>query len=108
MGQGGFPDPIGDGAMWARQTKNGVEYFSGNLSFSPSPGVPQIKVQFVVFANSQKQSERAPDWKIIVNTCGPAPERPAGGGRGFQPRQAPQPGPGDAGVGSQDNEDVPF
>jgi len=39
MGQGGFPDPIGDGAMWARQTKNGVEYFSGNLS-SFSGGSP--------------------------------------------------------------------
>ncbi len=97
-----YGDPIGEGALWEKETQKGDTYFSGNLEFSPAPGAPPIKVQFVAFGIQQKTSDRSPDYRIIVNTCGPAPARSIGPPKGRS--AAPPVSQGE----DQDDEDTPF
>jgi uncharacterized protein (DUF736 family) len=42
------------GALWAKQTKNGEEYFSGTINGQ----------RVVVFANRYWDSEQKPKWKV--------------------------------------------
>ena len=43
------------GALWQRKTKDGQDYFSGEVN----------GVQVVVFANSYKEAEKQPDWIVL-------------------------------------------
>ena len=97
----GYPKPIGEGALWKKTTKSGDVMLSGNLEVPLVPGAPPMRISFLAFVNDKKGNERAPDFKVLVNTCEPAPHR---AGRG-DPRAMPAPDPATSQEGA---EDVPF
>ncbi len=45
------------GALWARKSKKGVDYFSGVLT------IGDVAQEIVVFAN-EKKNPNQPDWRI--------------------------------------------
>ena len=97
----GYPKPIGEGAIWEKKTKKGEDMLSGNLDMSIIPGAPPVRISFLAFPNDKKGNDRAPDFRVLVNTCVPAPPR---AGRG-EPRAMPPPDP-TSDRGSE--EDTPF
>jgi len=102
-----YNEPIGNGAIWNKVSSKGNEFLSGVLEFSPGGGAPPLKVSFVAFEVDQKNTDKSPDYRVLVNSCGPAPERPpkGAGGYGQQKQQrrpaAPEP-ENDA------DQDIPF
>lgn len=44
--------------LWARKDKNGVEYFTGKLTYT---------TRLMVFKNKRKNSEREPDYYITIS-----------------------------------------
>ena len=50
------------GALWARETKNGMRYFSGNIETDGK------KIKIIIWPTREKKSERSPDYTINVDT----------------------------------------
>lgn len=55
------------GALWTKQSKNDLEYYSGNITWKGE------KIKIVVFANTKKEPdnpehENYPDYNILLNT----------------------------------------
>jgi len=99
-----YREAIGNGAMWAKTSAKGNNFLSGVMEFSPAAGAPPVKVQFVAFEQEQKQSDRSPDYRILVNSCEPAPARASKGAK--SPGGAPQASRG--APPQESDEDIPF
>lgn len=50
------------GALWTKQSKNNLEYYSGNITWKGE------KIKIVVFANEKKKEENHPDYNIVLST----------------------------------------
>jgi uncharacterized protein (DUF736 family) len=101
MSSNKYPDPIGEGAMWEKTYGDGKILLSGTLEFPPATGAPPVKVQFAAFPQENKKTDRSPDYRIIVNSCEPAPARAARGARNAP--QAPRGAPP-----QESDDDIPF
>lgn len=53
------------GALWKKKSKSGMSFLSGYLKVDDLGLEKEIKV--VVFANSKKSNEKAPDYRIYVS-----------------------------------------
>lgn len=53
------------GALWKKKSKNGMSFLSGYVKVDDLGLEKEIKV--VVFANSNKSNEKAPDYRIYVS-----------------------------------------
>ena len=102
-----YDEPIGNGAMWDKVSGKGNEFLSGTLEFSPSPGAAPVKVSFVAFRNDKKQTDKSPDYRVLVNSCVPAPAR-AGAQARRATATAPAPNTGFPEPDSGDSGDIPF
>jgi uncharacterized protein (DUF736 family) len=96
-----YDEPIGNGAMWDKVSNKGNEFLSGTMEFSASPGTAPVKVSFVAFRNGQKQTDKSPDYRILVNSCVPAPARAAAQARNAPSLKA-------FGSANDSDEDIPF
>ena len=50
------------GALWLNKSKAGNDYLSGNIE------IDGTKHKIVIFANSYKEQEKHPDYKIYLST----------------------------------------
>jgi len=50
------------GALWARETKNGMRYFSGNIETDGK------KIKIIIWPTREKKSEKSPDYTINIDT----------------------------------------
>jgi uncharacterized protein (DUF736 family) len=53
------------GALWKRKSKSGLSFLTGYVKVDDLGIEKEIKV--VVFANSKKSNEKAPDYRIYVS-----------------------------------------
>jgi len=53
------------GALWKKKSKSGMSFLSGYVKVDDLGLEKEIKV--VVFANSKKSNEKAPDYRIYVS-----------------------------------------
>ena len=77
-------DPNELGCLWAKTSARG-EYFTGSIE------IDGVKHAIVVFKNTSKRSDKAPDWRILKS----------------QPRQGGEPKTTDA-VDQINDESIPF
>ena len=49
------------GALWSKETTEGLEYFTGVISDLRG------EIQIVVFKNDKKESENQPDYNILLS-----------------------------------------
>lgn len=68
-----FKEPVGQGGIWIKESKNGKKFLSWSIEFA-GPGGPPLKVQGVAFKNEKKEGNQ-PSYKILVNSCDPAPAK---------------------------------
>lgn len=50
------------GALWARQTKNGAQYFTGTIELDGK------KTKIVIWPTREKKSEKSPDYTINLDS----------------------------------------
>jgi len=50
------------GALWQKKSKDGIEYFSGNLDLGPL----FQKINIVIFRN-EKNKDTQPDYRILLS-----------------------------------------
>lgn len=48
------------GALWFKTSKNGVEYFTGDIELNGE------LIRIKAFKNSYKETDNHPDWKIYI------------------------------------------
>lgn len=105
MSRGNFPDPIGDGAMWEKDSEKAGTYFTGNFEFPPSEGAPYLLVKFAAFEipGDKRTSDKSPDFRIVINSCEKAPPSQYRDRRNETVRRKPAP------VAREEaDEDLPF
>lgn len=105
MRRGEYPDPIGEGAMWEKESANGATYFSGRFEFPPSEGAPYLLVKFAAFEipGDKRTSDKSPDFRIVINSCEKAPPSQYRDKRNEPARRRPAP------VDREEaDEDIPF
>jgi hypothetical protein len=51
----GLRDPNEIGVLWTKKTRQGDNYYSGTIN----------GVRLVIFKDTQKQSEKSPDWRVL-------------------------------------------
>jgi uncharacterized protein (DUF736 family) len=52
------------GALWLRKSASGNKYLSGHISSGDDEGIEDTKERVIVFANKDKKSDKAPDYRI--------------------------------------------
>jgi uncharacterized protein (DUF736 family) len=52
------------GALWLRKSASGNKYLSGHITSSEDGDIEESKERVIVFANKDKKSEKAPDYRI--------------------------------------------
>lgn len=51
------------GALWTRESKGGLQYFSGTITI-PEGHKPGDKINISIFKNSYKKHDKSPDYSI--------------------------------------------
>lgn len=67
-----YKEAIGKGGLWLNESKNGVKYMAGEMTFSYSGH--EVTAKFAVFKNTKKEGKQ-PDYSVIVNDSYPAKAR---------------------------------
>lgn len=52
------------GALWLRKSQSGNKYLSGHVEIGDGEGLEESKEKVIVFANKDKKSDKAPDYRI--------------------------------------------
>ena len=52
------------GALWLRKSASGNKYLSGHITSGEEEGIEDNKERVIVFANKDKKSDKAPDYRI--------------------------------------------
>ena len=64
-----YDEPVGKGGLWLNESKSGIKYMAGEITFSHSGH--EVTCKIAVFKNTKKEG-RQPDYNVIVNDAFPA------------------------------------
>jgi len=92
-----YPKAIGKGGLWLNESKSGVKYMAGEMTFSYNGH--EVTAKFAVFKNTKKEGKQ-PDYSVIVNDSYPAKAR--------EPKGDFKAKAGEYSGKEEDNSDLPF
>ena len=64
-----YDDPVGKGGLWLNESKAGVKYMSGEITFQYNGH--SVTCKLAVFKNTRKEGKQ-PEYTVVVNDAFPA------------------------------------